>query len=53
MNLHRNAKTTPRSRTMLVDRIEREGWSVSEAAVYAGVSARTAYKWLARHRSEG
>lgn len=53
MRLHRNAKTTPRSRAELVDRVRRQGWSVVEAAAHASVSVRTAYKWLARHRAEG
>ena len=53
MNLHRNAKTTPRSRTELVNRIQQQGWSVPEAAEHSSVSVRTAYKWLARHRIEG
>jgi transposase InsO family protein len=29
------------------------GWAVTEAADAAGCSERTAYKWLARYRSEG
>ena len=47
MRLHRNAKTTPRGRAELVDRVRRQGWSVSEAAMRASVSIRTGYKWLA------
>jgi transposase InsO family protein len=38
---------------MIVQRVERDGWSVPEAADAAGVSARTVYKWRARHRAEG
>ena len=53
MRLHRNAKTTPRSRAELVERVRRRGWSVEEAARGAGVSERTVYKWLARARAEG
>ena len=37
----------------LVDRIEREGWTVRAAAEAAGISQRTACKWLARWRLEG
>ncbi len=37
---------------MLVDRIE-SGWSVMEAAEAAGITARTARRWLARWRAEG
>ncbi len=53
MNLHANARTTPLSRKLLVDRIEREGWRVTEAAHAAGVSRSTAYKWLKRYEAEG
>jgi hypothetical protein len=37
----------------LVDRIENAGWSLTQAAEAAGVSDRTAAKWLARYRAEG
>ena len=53
MKLHANAKLTPSSRLLLCRRIEEEGRSVTEAAEAAGVSGRTARKWLARYRSEG
>jgi len=53
MKLHRRAKTCPRSRLLLCRRVEQEGWSITEAAEAAGVSDRTASKWLARYRSEG
>lgn len=53
MNLHSLARTTPISRALLVDRVSRESWTVHEAAAAAGISQRTAYKWLARYRSEG
>jgi len=33
----------------MVGRIER-GWSVARAAEASGVSARTGYRWRARHR---
>jgi transposase InsO family protein len=52
MRLHANARTCPRSRRLLVARVE-EGWSAGAAAVAAGVSKRTAYKWIARWRVEG
>ena len=35
----------------MVRRILEEGWRPAEAADAAGVSERTAYKWLERHRS--
>jgi transposase InsO family protein len=53
MNLHPNAKTTPAGRWLLVQRIRKERWMAAEAAEAAGVSVRTAYKWLARYRDEG
>ena len=53
MTLHRNARTCPRSRKLLVDRVICERWSVAEAAAAAGVSERTASKWLRRFREEG
>jgi transposase InsO family protein len=52
MKLHANARTCPKSRRLLVERIE-GGWSLTTAAEAAGVSERTAGKWLARWRAEG
>ena len=52
MKLHANARTCPNSRRLLVERVG-AGWSLAEAAAAAGVSERTAAKWLARWRSEG
>jgi transposase InsO family protein len=53
MKLHANARTCPNSRRLLVARIEDEEWSLGSAAEAAGVSERTAAKWLARWRAEG
>ena len=53
MKLHRNAKLSVKGRELLVDRVEDAGWSLTQAAEAAGVSDRTARKWLARHRAEG
>lgn len=53
MNIHENARTTPRSRAVLVERVCTHGWSVAEAAGAAGISERTAYKWLRRFRDDG
>lgn len=52
MQLHRNAKTTPRSRLEIVHRLE-AGQRVDEIAEGIGVSVRTVYKWLRRYRDEG
>lgn len=53
MNAHKNARLTFYSRELMVRRIREEGWAVGEAASSAGVSKRTAYKWLARYRDGG
>ena len=53
MNIHHNARLTPRGRALLVRRILVDGLRAEEAAQAAGVSVRTAYKWLARYRAEG
>jgi transposase InsO family protein len=53
VTLHRNARTCPRSRRLLVDRVLLEGWSLAAAAAAAGVSGRTAWKWVDRYRREG
>lgn len=50
MNVHKNARLTPSGRVLLVPRIE-AGWSVVGAAAAAGVSARTAHRWLGRYRA--
>lgn len=51
MDHHSGARTCPFSRALLVQRITTERWAVSAAATAAGISVRTAYKWLARARS--
>jgi len=53
MNTHKNARMTVHGRALLVERVTIEGWRVADAAAAAGVSERTAYKWLARHRAGG
>jgi transposase InsO family protein len=53
MKIHRNAKTTPNMRALLVERIRDGHWAPVEAASAAGVSVRTAYKWLRRERLGG
>ena len=53
MKLHGNARTCPKSRRLLVERIESSACSLREAADAAGVSERTAYRWLKRWREEG
>jgi transposase InsO family protein len=53
MKIHANARTCPNSRKLLVKRIEEENWSLMMAAEAAGISERSARKWLSRWRSEG
>jgi transposase len=53
MKLHANARLSPIGRQLLIDRVEGEGWTVQSAAESAGVSERTARKWIARWRREG
>src|SRR3954451_9373269 len=53
MKLHANAKLSPNGRRLLIDRLETDGWDIRQAAEAAGISVRTARKWLARWRAEG
>jgi transposase InsO family protein len=53
MKLHGNARTCPNSRRLLVERVLKQGWSVTAAAEAAGVTDRTVYRWLGRWRREG
>jgi transposase len=53
MKLHRNAKLSVKGRELLIDRVENAGWSLTKAAEAAGVSDRTARKWLERYRADG
>jgi transposase InsO family protein len=52
MRLHANARTCPHTRLLLCQRVA-AGWQVAAAAEAVGVSARTAFKWLARYRDQG
>ena len=51
MKLHANAKTCPNSRKLLAKRVIEEGWTHQQAADAAGVSTRTAAKWVTRFRA--
>jgi len=53
MNLQRNARLTPRGRRLLVERVCHRHVPLSAAAQAAGISTRTARKWVARYRREG
>jgi transposase InsO family protein len=49
MNVHRNAKTTPRMRQLIATRA-RQGWTYARIAEALGLSVRTVAKWVARAR---
>ncbi len=53
MKLHANAPLGPKGRAIMVKRVLAEGIALAEAAEAAGVSARTAGKWVRRYRAEG
>ena len=53
MKLHRNAKSTPSSRFLLVRRVLFEQWTYAEAAEGFGLSVRTVAKWVRRFRDGG
>jgi transposase InsO family protein/transposase len=53
MKTHANARLSLKGRELLIERVEDAGWSLMSAAEAAGISDRTARKWLGRYRSEG
>jgi transposase InsO family protein len=53
MKLHASAALSLKKRKLLVHRVLKEDWSLSEAAEAAEVSERTAGKWVRRYRAEG
>ncbi|MEZ5076570.1 MAG: IS481 family transposase [Solirubrobacterales bacterium] len=53
MKIHANAPLGPKGRATMVRRVLEEGIALTEAAEAAGVSARTARKWVGRYRAEG
>ena len=52
MNIHKNARTTPNMRALIVGR-RQAGETPRSIASAVGVSAATVRKWLRRHESEG
>jgi transposase InsO family protein len=50
VKLHGNARSCPASRRLMCERIG-DGWTVEDAADAAGLSERSAYRWLARWRA--
>ncbi len=53
MKLHANAPLGPKGRATMVRRVVEDGLTLAEAAEAAGVSVRTAGKWVRRWRVEG
>jgi transposase InsO family protein len=53
MKLHANAPLGPKGRATMVRRVLEEKVALTEAAEAAGVSARTAGKWVRRYREQG
>ena len=49
MRVHRNAKTTPKMRQLIVTRSQ-QGWTYARIAAALGISVRTVAKWMARSR---
>jgi transposase InsO family protein len=52
MNAHKNARTTPYTRALMVER-RAAGWTVAAIAEAAGISVRRVHTWLRRFREEG
>ena len=49
MNLHKNARTCPDSRGLMVNRVLEDCRPVAEVTEEFGVSRRTLYKWIRRY----
>ena len=52
MNIHNNARLTPKGREILIGRLE-PGEHACDVAGAMGVSVRTVYKWRQRYRQFG
>ena len=53
MDVHKNARLTPRSRAELVRRVVEQGQSPKAVATAFGLCVKTVRKWVARWRLEG
>jgi transposase InsO family protein len=53
MDIHENARTTPRSRAEMVRRVLREGQTPKAVATAFGVCPKTVRKWVARFAAAG
>ncbi len=52
MNMHQNARLTPKGRELLIARLDR-GEHPEDVACAMSISVRTVYKWRRRYREEG
>jgi transposase InsO family protein len=48
MNIHKNARSCPVSRGLLIKRVSEQGWSVRAASEAAGMSDRRVREWIRR-----
>ena len=48
MTLHKNARTCPKSRALMISRVLEAGRPVASVAAEFGVSRSTVYKWIRR-----
>ena len=53
MDIHKNARSCPASRALLVERVLSGGVAVADAALAIGLSERRARSWIKRYREEG
>jgi len=53
MNVHKNARLTPRSRAELVRRVLEESQAPKAVATAFGVDPKTVHKWIRRFEAEG
>jgi transposase InsO family protein len=52
MDIHKNARTTPHSRMLMIERLS-QGWPIAAVAMSLGVTPKTVRKWRDRHAAEG
>ncbi|WP_170249448.1 helix-turn-helix domain-containing protein, partial [Methylobacterium haplocladii] len=52
MDAHQNARTTPHSRRLIMERLA-QGWTVSAVALALGIDPKTVRKWRDRFAAEG
>jgi len=52
MDIHKNARTTPHSRMLIIERLN-SGWTVPALAEALGITGKTIRKWRDRFEAEG